>query len=75
MDATHLDAGEIGRRRAGLDLAVEPVERLHLDQRARGDAYGRGDVGMPAIVAFVGLAHERHPLIDMDMLVGHAVLP
>ena len=34
MDAAHFDAGEIGGCRAGLDLAVEPVERLHLDRRA-----------------------------------------
>ena len=29
---------------------------------------------MPAVVALVGLAHERQGKIDMDVLVGHAVL-
>ena len=67
----HVDAGEVGRARLGRDLTVDAVDRFHLDGRARGDAHRRRDVGMPAIVALVGLASERQRRIDMDVTVRH----
>src|ERR1044072_1238380 len=50
MDATHLDTGELRRRRGSPHLAIEAVDRLHFDRRAGGDADRRSDVGMPAVM-------------------------
>src|SRR5580700_3027181 len=64
------DRGKIGAGHIGFDLAVERVARLQRDLFAFADLRDRGDVGMVAVVADLGLFGQGLAPIDADPTHG-----
>jgi hypothetical protein len=75
VDDVRVRRADIVDRRPGCDLAVDGIPTFHYDLVPRSAVRDRSDVGMPSVVADIGLLGQWPRAVDVDLMDGHLAPP